>query len=68
MSDADKLRKALAWHDYAEQYMLDAIADLLTATDFDVTPPGRHEARDRAESDLRKAYKALENARVLRGG
>lgn len=66
MSDAEKLRNALVWHDYAARYMLDAIAALLEATDFDATPALRHKARYVAKRDLQAACKALEQAQVIR--
>lgn len=66
MSDAEKLKNALVWHDYAARYMLDAIAALFEATDFDATPAERHKARSVAMRDLQTACKALEQAQLVK--
>ena len=60
MNDIEKLQNALV-------YMLDAVAALLEATDFDVTPAERHKARDVAKRDLQTAYRALEQAQIMKG-
>ena len=66
MSDAEKQKNALVWHDYAARYMLDAIAALLEATDFDAMPSERHKARDAAKRDMQVAYRALEQAQLVK--
>ena len=66
MSEAEKLRNALVWHDYAARYMLDAIAALLEATDFDATPAERHKARSAVARDVQTACKALEQAQLVK--
>lgn len=53
-------------HDSAAWYMLDAVASLFIATDFDATPADRHKARDVAKRDLQTAYNALEQAQRIR--
>lgn len=66
MTDTEKLQRAIAFHDFAARYMLDAVAALLEATDFDATPTDRHKARDVAKRDLLTAYKALEQAQLVK--
>ena len=65
MSDADKLKNALVFHDFAARYILDAVAALLEATDFDATPSERHKARDVAKRDIQTAYRALGQAQIV---
>lgn len=66
MTDTERLQKAIAFHDFAARYMLDAIAALLEATDFDATPTEQHKARDAVRRDLQTAYRALEQAQILK--
>ena len=68
MTDIEKLQNALVFHDYAARYMLDAVAALLEATDFDATPAERHKARDVAKRDLLTAYEALGQAQIMKRG
>lgn len=65
MSDTEKLQNALVWHDYAARSMIDAVAALLEATDFDAKPDERHKARSVAKRDLQMAYTALEQAQLV---
>lgn len=66
MTATDELRNALIWHDYAMRYLMDGIAALFEATDFDVTPAERHKARNVAVRDMAAASRALEQARLVR--
>ena len=66
MTDIEKLQNALVFHDFAVRYLLDAVVALLKATDFDATPPERHKARDVAKRDLQTAYRALEQAQMVK--
>lgn len=66
MTDTERIQNALVFHDFAARYMLDAVAALLEATDFDATPVERHKARDVAKRDLQTAYRALEQAQIVR--
>ena len=66
MTDAEKLETALVFHDFAARYILDAVAALLEATDFDATPSERHKARDVAKRDLQTAYRALGQAQIVK--
>ena len=66
MTDIEKLQNALMFHDYAALYMLDAVAALLEATNFDATPAERHKARDVAKRDLQTAYRALGQAQMVK--
>lgn len=65
MRDTEKLKNALVWHDYAARSMIDAVAALLEATDFDAKPAERHKARSVAKRDLQMAYRALEQAQLV---
>lgn len=65
MTATDELKAALTWHDYAARYLMDGMAALLEATDFDVTPADRHKARNAAKRDLQTAYRALEQANLV---
>lgn len=65
MTDNERLHNALVWHDYAARCMIDGIAALLEATDFDAKPAERHKARDVVKRDLKMAYKALEQAQLV---
>lgn len=65
MTEAEKLRNALVWHDYAARHTLGAVAALLEATDFDVNPVERHAARNVVKRHLQMAYKALEQAQLV---
>lgn len=67
MIDTEKLQNAIVFHDFAARYMLDAVAAMLEATDFDATPIERHRARDAAMRDLQTAYRALEQAQIVKG-
>lgn len=49
MTDTEKLKNALVWHDYAARSMIDVVAALLEATDFDTKPDERHKARNVAK-------------------
>ena len=66
MNDIEKLQNALVFHDFAARCMLDAVASLLEATDFDATPTERYKARDVAKRDLQTAYRALEQAQMVK--
>lgn len=66
MSEADKLKNALVWHDYAMRCVLDGMAALLAATDFDANPAERHKARSAAVRDVQTAHRAIEQAQVVR--
>lgn len=66
MTDIEKLQNALVFHDFAARYMLDAVAALLEATDFDANPAERHKARGVAKRDLQTAYRALEQAQMVK--
>ena len=66
MSDTERLQNAIVFHDFAARYMLDAVAALLEATDFDATPIERHKARDAARRDLQTAHRALEQAQMVK--
>lgn len=66
MTDIEKLQNALVFHDFAARCMLDAVASLLEATDFDANPAEKHKARDVAMRDLQTAYMALEQAQMVK--
>ena len=66
MTDTERLQNAIVFHDFAARYMLDAVAALLEATDFDATPIERRKARDAAMRDLQTAYRALEQAQIVK--
>ena len=66
MSEIERLQNAIVFHDFAARYMLDAVAALLKATDFDANPAERHKARDAAKRDLQTAYRALEQAQMVK--
>lgn len=66
MTATDELQNAFVFHDFAARYMLDAVAALLEATDFDATPTERHKARDVAKRDLLTAYRALGQAQMVK--
>lgn len=66
MTDIEKLQNALVFHDFAARCMLDAVASLLEATDFDANPAQKHKARDVARRDLQTAYMALEQAQMVK--
>ena len=65
MTDMDRLRNSLTWHDYAIRYLMDGIAALLEATDFDATPADRHKARGAAANDVAIAMRALDQAQLV---
>lgn len=67
MTDIEKLQNALVFHDFAARCMLDAVASLLEATDFDANPAERHKARGVAKRDLLTAYEALGQAQMVKG-
>ena len=66
MTDIEKLQNALVFHDFAARYMLDAVAALLSATDFNATPAEKHKARSAAVQDIQTAYRALEQAQLIK--
>lgn len=66
MTDIEKLQNALVFHDFSARYMFDAVAALLEATDFDANPAERHKARGVAKRDLQTAYRALEQAQMVK--
>ena len=66
MTGTERIQNALVFHDFAARYMLDAVAALLKATDFDATPAERHKARDTAKLNLQTACKALEQAQMVK--
>ena len=65
MTDAEKLRDALVFHVYATRCMLDAVAALLEATDFDATPADKRKARNAVKRDLQTACRALEQTAIV---
>lgn len=66
MTDTERLQNALVFHDFAARCMLDAVASLLEATDFDANPAQKHKARDVAKRDLQTVYRALEQAQMVK--
>lgn len=66
MTDIEKLQNALVFHDFAARCMLDAVAALLKATEFDASPVEKHNARDVAKRDLLTAYRALGQAQMVK--
>lgn len=69
MTENERLKNALVWHDYAMRYALDAIAALISATEYNAISDKKvkewHKARDAAISDCTTAYRALEQAQLV---